>query len=172
MRVRFCYCFVPFKMKGTSIWGKVWKQEQFLVKARVKAAAKFMDLGKTKDFSIFCSASGNTFLTNAFNWSGLVFPCLKLYRNHCKYLEISLLQNSWVWSCCGHLMSQVEWHCFTHLYEPALLSWLLLGLFWTNLWPFWILSLWLNITALQPLSRAFLDNLLCLEGRILFEARF
>lgn len=92
MRVRFCYCFVPFKMKGTNIWGKVWKQEQFLVKARVKAAAKFMDLGKTKDFSIFCSASGNTFLTNAFNWSGLVFPCLrlgiKLYRNHCiwKYL--------------------------------------------------------------------------------------
>lgn len=99
MRVRFCYCFVPFKMKGTNIWGKVWKQEQFLVKARVKVAAKLMDLGKTKDFSIFsCSASGNPFLTNAFNWSGLVFPCLKLgiklYRNHCKDLEISLLQNS------------------------------------------------------------------------------
>lgn len=139
MRVRFCCCFVTFKMKGKNIWAKCENRNSFLWKHKSGEDSSKIDRplkDQDVDFYVFsCSATGNTFFTNAFNCSDLNWAIsVRILKYLCCKIVYSL-------KCCGHLMSQVELHCFAHLFESAFLSLLLLGSFWTHLWTFWMLSL-------------------------------
>lgn len=52
---------------------------------------------------------------------------IKIYNKHCKDLGISLLQNSGEHEVLWIHVSRMEFHCFPHLLESALLGYLPLG---------------------------------------------